>query len=172
MTRVRLCMVTFGVIVGIVGILHGCAELLQGSALVESRSVEALPAGWPNSSFRDMTSGSPVFTLLTGIPFYVLGILAISVSTTLIVCSVTVCRTADLRVATWIFAALSLCVLLFGAGQGTPVFVSAPVVVAVVVSMVRAGHSSMSAGRLPRPGRRRAGDGSWSSSGPSTRSTS
>ena len=68
MTKVRLCMVTFGVIVGIVGILHGIAELLQGSEVVASRSVEALPQGWPNEEFNSMTEGSPVFTVLTDLP--------------------------------------------------------------------------------------------------------
>mgnify|MGYP001822200318 CR=1 FL=1 len=137
MTKIKLCLVTFGVIVGIVGLLHGSAELLRGSELVESRSVEALPEGWPNSEFRSLTSGSPVFSLLTGIPFYVLGILAISVSTTLIVCSATVLKRADLGVASLLLALLSVGVFLFGAGVGTPVIVSAPVIVTGILSTVR-----------------------------------
>ena len=137
MTKVRLCLVTFGVIVGIVGALHGSAELLQGSTLVESRSVEALPEGWPNSEFNSMTRGSPVFSLLTEIPFYALGILAISVSTTLIVCSLTLMKNRGMIFASLLFAVLSVGIFMFGAGRGTPVAVSLPVVIAGVLSAVR-----------------------------------
>ena len=134
MTKIRLCLTTFGVIVGIVGVLHGCAELLKGSTLVDGRSVEALPDGWPNSEFNSMTRGSPVFSILTDIPFYVLGILAISVSTILIVSSVTVFKHMELRVASLLFAVLSVGIFLFGAGRGTPVAVSLPVVIAGLIS--------------------------------------
>ncbi len=97
-SKIEKCFIAFGVIVGIVGILHGSAELLQGSALVESRSISALPGNWPNNGFYSMTQGSPVFSILTDIPFYVLGILAISVSTTLIVLSATVFKKGKLGV--------------------------------------------------------------------------
>ena len=137
MTKLRLCLVTFGVIVGIIGILHGSAELLQGSTLVESRSVEALLEGWPNSEFNSMTEGSPVFSLLTEIPFYALGILAISVSTTLIVCSLTLMKSKGMRFASLLFALLSVGIFMFGAGTGTPVVVSAPAVIAGILSTVR-----------------------------------
>ena len=137
MTKLRLCMVTFGVIVGIVGILHGSAELLQGSTLVETRSVEAMPEDWPNSEFYSMTRGSPVFSLLTEIPFYALGILAISVSTTLIVCSLTLMKNKGMRFASLLFAVLSVGIFMFGAGRGTPVAVSLPVVIAGLLSTVR-----------------------------------
>lgn len=137
MTRLKLCLVTFGVIVGIVGILHGSAELLQGSTIVEDRSVEALPEDWPNGAFNSMTRGSPVFSILTGIPFYVLGILAISASTALIVFSVTFIRNREMGVATLLFAVLSVGVFLFGAGRGTPVAVSAPMVIVGILSTAR-----------------------------------
>ncbi len=133
MTKLRLCLVTLGVIVGIVGILHGSGELLQGSMLVENRSVEALPEGWPNSEFNSMTRGSPVFSLLTEIPFYALGILAISVSTTLIVCSLTLMKNKGMRFASLLFALLSVGIFIFGAGRGTPVAVSLPVVIAGIL---------------------------------------
>ena len=151
MTKIKLCLVTFGVIVGIVGILHGSAELLQGSTLVESRSVEALPENWPNSEFYSLSSGSPVFSILTDIPFYVLGILAISVSTTLIVLSVTVFKREKLGVGLLLFALLNVGIFLFGAGQGTPVIISAPVIIAGIISIVRTGkteRSESSKGRI------------------------
>lgn len=144
MTKIKRCLVTFGVIVGIVGILHGSAELLRGSTIVESRSVEALPPNWPNPRFYSMTRGSPVFSILTGIPFYVLGILAISVSTTLIVFSVTVIKRVKLGVGLFLFGVLNVGIFLFGAGQGTPVIVSAPVIITGILSIVRTGKKARS----------------------------
>jgi hypothetical protein len=134
-SRLQLCLTTFGVIIGIVGILHGSAELLQGAALVESRSIAALPANWPNPSFHALTHGSPVFSVLTGIPFFVLGLLAITVSIAIIVLSLTVIR------VTWsglfLFALLSLGIFLFGAGRGTPVAISLPVLVTCSLFVLR-----------------------------------
>jgi hypothetical protein len=144
MTKIRLSLVTFGVIVGIVGFLHGSAELLQGSTLVESRSVAALPENWPNSEFYSMTQGSPVFSILTGIPFYVLGLLSILVSTTLIAFSVTLIKREKLSVGLLLFALLSVGIFLFGAGRGTPVFISVPVIIAGVLSIVRTGKKERS----------------------------
>ena len=141
MSKTQTCLVTFGIIIGIVGILHGSAELLQGSTLVESRSTQALPENWPNTEFYSMMRGSPVFSLLTGIPFYVLGLLAISVSITLIVVSATFLR-GEWGLSAWglsAFALLSVGVFLFGAGRGTPVVVSLPILVFCVLSLLMTG---------------------------------
>ena len=138
MSKIQTCLVTFGVIIGIVGILHGSAEMLQGSTLVESHSVEALPEDWPNSEFYTVMRGSPVFSLLTGIPYYVLGLLAISVSTTLIVVSVPLLRGGG-GLSVWglsLFALLNVGVFLFGAGVGTPFAVGLPVLFFGALSMV------------------------------------
>jgi len=64
LSRLELCLMTFGVIIGIVGILHGSAELLKGTMLVESHSVEALPVDWPNSAFYALTSVSHLIGLI------------------------------------------------------------------------------------------------------------
>ena len=138
MSKIQTCLVTFGVVIGIVGVLHGSAEMLQGSTLVESHYVEALPEDWPNSEFYTVMRGSPVFSLLTGIPYYVLGLLAISVSTTLIVVSVTLLRGGGgLSVrGLSLFALLNVGVFLFGAGVGTPFAVGLPVLVFGALSMV------------------------------------
>jgi len=144
MTKIKLCLVTFGIMVGIVGALHGSAELLQGSTIVESRSVAALPDGWPNSGFYSMTSGSPVFSILTGIPFYALGILAISVSTAMIVFSATVFKRVKLGVGLLLFGVLNVGIFLFGAGRGTPILISAPVIITGVLSLVRTGQKQRS----------------------------
>ena len=134
-SKIQLCLVTFGVIVGIIGILHGCAELLKGLIIVESHSVEALPENFPNNEFYTLMQGSPVFSLLTGIPFYVLGLLAISVSITLIVSAVTFLKVDKIGIS--LFALLSLGIFLFGAGEGTPVAVCLPIVIFGILSIVR-----------------------------------
>lgn len=78
--------------------------------------------------------GSPVFSLLTGIPHYVLGLLAISVSILLIVLSVTQLQT-DKR-GLLLFSLLSVGIFLFGAGEGTPVAISAPLIIFGILSLV------------------------------------
>lgn len=133
-SKIQLCLVTFGVIIGIVGILHGSAELLKGSILVESHSTEALPKNWPNSEFYTVMKGSPVFSLLTGIPHYVLGLLAISVSILLIVVSVRPLKTD--KIGLLLFSLLSIGIFLFGAGEGTPFAISAPVVIFGILSLM------------------------------------
>ncbi|MEM7270391.1 MAG: hypothetical protein AAF401_14225, partial [Pseudomonadota bacterium] len=133
--KLELCLVTFGVIIGIVGILHGIAELLKGTVLVEIHSVQALPVNWPNESFYSLTRGSPVFSLLTGIPYYALGLLAISVSITLIVMSLTLLRVSCFGLS--LFLLLSAGIFMFGAGRGTPVAISLPVLIFCAISLLR-----------------------------------
>ncbi|MEM7126778.1 MAG: hypothetical protein AAF702_10660 [Chloroflexota bacterium] len=144
MTKIKLCLVTFGVIIGIVGILHGSASLLKGSTIVESNTVEVMVEGWPNNEFYTVSNGSPVFTILTGIPFYALGILAISVSTALIVFSATVIKREKLAIGLLLFGLLNVGIFLFGAGTGTPLFIGVPTVIAGVVSVIRTGKKERS----------------------------
>ncbi|MEL7090402.1 MAG: hypothetical protein AAFN94_01590 [Pseudomonadota bacterium] len=143
------CLTTFGVIIGIVGILHGSAEVLKGAVLVETRSVEALPIGWPNDAFYAMTRGSPVFSILTGIPFFALGLLAITMSIAMIVLCLTVIRVD--RFGLVLFFLLSVGIFLFGAGRGTPVAISLPVLVVCLIYLlmpVNTARSETGLGRL------------------------
>jgi hypothetical protein len=126
-SKIQLSFVIFGVIIGIVGILHGCAEVFKGSELIASHSVEALPQNWPNSEFYTLMKGAPVYSLLIGIPHYVLGLLAISISVALIVFSANFFKLDAKGIL--LFALLSLGIFLFGAGEGTPVAISFPLVV-------------------------------------------
>ena len=64
-SKVKLMLVTVAVITGIIGILTGCAELLNGSLLVEEQNITALPLDWPNQEFYTKMQGGPVFSLLT-----------------------------------------------------------------------------------------------------------
>ncbi len=137
MTKIKLCLVTFGILIGIVGALHGSASLLKGPVLVESNTVEVMVEGWPNDEFYTLSNGSPVFTILTGIPFYALGILAISISTTLIVFSSTFFKSQNLSTGLILFTLLNVGIFLFGAGTGTPLFIGLPMVIAGVISIVR-----------------------------------
>ncbi len=141
-SKLQLCLTTFGVIIGIVGILHGSAELLKGTVLVENRSVEALPVGWPNDAFYTLTRGSPVFSILTDIPFFALGVLAITVSIALIVLSLTVIRLD--RFGLLVFFLLSIGVFLFGAGRGTPVAISMPVLIVCTIYLLGSKKKSRS----------------------------
>ncbi len=133
MSKIKLCLVTFGIITGIIGILHGCAELLNGSLLVEQQNVAALPVNWPNQAFYSKMQGAPVFSLLTGIPYYVIGLLAISVSITFIACSLTVIDVSKSGII--IFSLLNVAIFCFGAGRGTPVIEGIPTIIAAVLSL-------------------------------------
>ena len=137
MSKIKLCLVTFGIIIGIVGALHGSASLFKGPILVDSNTVEVMKEGWPNDEFYTLSNGSPVFTILTGIPFFALGILAISVSTTLIVFSITAIKRKKLAIGLILFAVFNVGIFLFGAGTGTPLFIGLPMVIAGIVSIVR-----------------------------------
>lgn len=133
-SKIQLCFIAFGVIIGIIGILHGSAELLKGSELIGSNSVEALPKNWPNIEFYTLMNGAPVFSLLTDIPHYVLGLLAISVSIVLIVFSAKFFK-LDAK-GIFLFAVFSLGIFLFGAGEGTPIAMSFPLVVFGILSIM------------------------------------
>lgn len=137
MTKLKLNLVTFGLILGSVGILHGIAQLLKGSTPIESRTVEALPENWPNSEFYSMTKGSPVFSIFTGIPSYVLGVLAILISVATIVFSVTTIRRSSEKTGLKLFALLGMGIFLFGAGAGTPIFMTIPALITGYLSITR-----------------------------------
>lgn len=124
-TKMHLCLMVFGVVIGVVGLIHGGGALMQGSAIVEGHSPSALPESWPNAEFYELTMGSPVYTILTGIQFRTLGLLAVMVSTALTIFSLFYLKTPN---AILIYTALMLCVFLFGAGRGTPVAIGVPLI--------------------------------------------
>lgn len=130
-SKIQLCLSHFGVIIGAVGILHGIPELLQGSKLVGTNSVMALPENWPNSELFTVLNGQPAFSILTGIPFYVLGILAIMVSSALTIHSLFFLEKKN---GLLIFALLNIGVALFGAGVGTPIVMGIPLVIFALIS--------------------------------------
>lgn len=132
-SKIELCFVVFGIIIGIIGVLHGCAELFKGSELIQNHSVKALPQNWPNSEFYTLMKGAPVYSLLTDIPHYVLGLLAISVSLLLIVFSANFFK-LDAK-GIFLFAVFSLGIFLFGAGEGTPIAISFPLVVFGILAL-------------------------------------
>ena len=131
MSKIQLCLVTFGVIIGAVGILHGASEIMQGSAIVETNSIAALPDNWPNPEFYNKMQGQPAFSILTGIPFYLLGILAIIVSIGLIIHSK---YFLEKKNGLLIFGLLNLGIALFGAGVGTPVTMGIPLIIFAILA--------------------------------------
>lgn len=142
-SKIELSFKTFGIIIGIIGILHGCAELLQGNLLVAGGKIPAMPENWPNDEFYTLMKGAPVFSILSGIPYYVLGLLAITVSTTLLVFSAGFFRLHAKGV--FLFALFSLGIFLFGAGEGTPVAISIPLVFTGTLYLVFQNHQKQKA---------------------------
>ena len=132
-SKIQLTYVVFGIIVGIIGILHGAAELLQGNTLVEGGKITAMPENWPNKEFYTLMKGAPVFSLLSGIPYFVLGLLAISVSITLIVFSTKFFKLNTKGIV--LFALFSIGIFLFGAGEGTPIAICLPLMITGILSL-------------------------------------
>ncbi len=133
MSKVKLMVVTVGTITGIIGILTGCAELLSGSLLVETHSITALPVDWPNQEFYSKMQGVPVFSLLTGIPYLVVGLLAITVSITLIVFSLAAFDISKSGI--FVFSLLNVAVFCFGASKSIPVLEGFPAIVCAVLAL-------------------------------------
>lgn len=132
-SKIKLMLVTVGTITGIIGILTGCAELLNGSLLVEEQNITALPVDWPNQEFYTKMQGGPVFSLLTDIPYYVIGLLSISVSIAFIVCCHSVIEVSKLGVA--IFSLFNIAVFCFGASKSIPVVEGLPAIICAVLAL-------------------------------------
>lgn len=130
-TKIQLSIISFGIIIGAVGILHGISEIMQGSAIVETNNIAALPNNWPNAEFYDKMQGQPAFSVLTGISFNVLGALAIIASLALIVHSALFTGKKN---GLLIFGLLNVAIALFGAGVGTPVTLGIPLIIFGILS--------------------------------------
>ncbi|MEM7038596.1 MAG: hypothetical protein AAF570_16545 [Bacteroidota bacterium] len=117
-----------GVVIGLVGMTHGIPELLQGESFVISNSINAFPENWPNAYMFELLQGQPAVSILTGIPFQMLGILAILVSSALIIFSAFFPNSKHSLI---VFAILNTAVLFFGAGGGNPVLIGLPTIIAV-----------------------------------------
>ncbi len=130
-SKIQLCLSAFGIIIGAVGILHGIPEILKGSLLVEGFSVKALPENWPNRELFTLLDGQPANSILTGIPYSVLGILAIVVSTALIIHSLFF---LEKKYGLLVFGLLNIGIVLFGAGTGTPILMGIPLVIFSLIS--------------------------------------
>lgn len=111
-------LITVGIITGIIGIFSGASQLLSGSLLVEGHLINALPLNWPNQELYTKMQGYGVFTLLTGIPYFASGVLAISASITLIVCCLTVIEISKFGISC--FFLLNVVIFCFGATMTIP----------------------------------------------------
>lgn len=130
-SKIQLSLMTFGVIIGLVGLLHGGSELVQGSRIVETNSLKALAENWPNQYFYEKMEGEPAFSIITGIPFYLLGIMAIIASLAMIIHS---WFFIDRKHGLLIFTLLNLVVFFFGAGIGTPIAMGVPLVLFGIIA--------------------------------------
>ena len=130
-SKIQLCLSHFGFIIGAVGILHGIPEILQGSKLVESNSIKALPENWPNLELFTVLDGQPANSILTGIPYSTLGILAIVISTALIIHSLLF---TEKKYGLLIFGILNAGIVLFGAGTGTPLLMGLPLIIFALIA--------------------------------------
>lgn len=132
-SKTKLMLVTVGTITGIIGILTGCAELLHGSLLVEEQNITALPFDWPNHEFYTKMQGGPVFSVLTDIPYYVVGLLSISVSITFIVFCFSVIEDSKLGVA--IFSLFNVAIFCFGASKTIPILEGLPTIICAILAL-------------------------------------
>ena len=119
-----------GVTIGFVGMTHGIPELMQGDKLVTSNNFNAFPDNWPNEYMFELLQGQPAVTILTDIPFYVLGILAMLASLAIIIYSAFYLNS---KRGLLVFFILNTAVLLFGAGGGNPVLIGLPSIIAVLI---------------------------------------
>ena len=124
MSKLKLMLVTVGIITGIIGIFSGSSQLLSGSLLIEGHNINALPLNWPNPELYTKMSGYGVFTLLTGIPYFANGVVAITASITLIVCCLTVVEINKSGVL--VFFLLNVAILCFGASMTIPILEGFP----------------------------------------------
>lgn len=120
----------FGILIGLIGMTHGIPELLQGENLVKTNRFNAFPDNWPNEYLFELLKGQPAVTILTDIPFYVLGILAILASLALIIYSAFFLKSKG---GLLVFAILNTAVLLFGAGGGNPTLIGFPTIITVLI---------------------------------------
>ena len=120
----------FGVLIGLIGLTHGIPEILQGEILVKTNRFNAFPDNWPNEQLFELLQGQPAVTILTDIPFYVLGILAVLVSLVLIIYSAFF---LNAKHSILVFSILNTGILLFGAGGGNPTLIGFPTIMAVLI---------------------------------------
>ena len=147
--KIELSLLTFHIIIGIVGILHGLPllSLHEGDAIVQEHTIPALPKDWPNQHLWEATEGQPVYSILIGIPNKVLGALAITVSTLLLLyCYKTtiVVKAASKNnkrgeydgnsSSLLIFGLFNIGIGCFGAGMGTPIAMGLPTLLATFLS--------------------------------------
>lgn len=116
MSKTKISIATFGSILGIVGIEHGIGEILQGNIKPGSLFIKS----WPNDELYNILAGESAFTILPGFPIYITGIIAIFVSTLIIILAVFF---LEKKYSGFIFAGLVLSLFLFGGGMAGPVLI-------------------------------------------------
>ena len=113
MSKTKLSISTFSSILGIAGIEHGVGEILQGNIKPDSFFIKS----WPNNKHYDILAGEPAVTILTGIPIFITGIIAILISALIIFWAIFY---AKQKHSVMIFIGLVVSLFLFGGGIAGP----------------------------------------------------
>lgn len=108
----RLMISTFGGFAGLMGIEHGIGEVLQGSKAPDG----LVFASWPGSPFFDALGGEPAMSIVPNL--LISGMLAILFSLAYTVWAVLLVKRKH---SGWVLMALTIPMLLFGAGLFPPV---------------------------------------------------
>lgn len=110
--RTRVLYQTLGIISGVMGIVHGFGEVLQGYRPTESVFIQS----WPNSPFFAVMNGEPAMTIVPN--YHIAGILAIVFSCAFLVMITKPKHYRSSRITLFI---LLSAMLLTGAGFGPPI---------------------------------------------------
>lgn len=114
MNKTKLSVATFGSILGIAGIEHGVGEILQGNIIPGNLFIKS----WPHNRLYDILAGEPAFTILPRFPIYITGIIALLVSTLIVIFAIFL---LEKKYSKYIFPALIISQFLFGGGMAGPV---------------------------------------------------
>jgi hypothetical protein len=109
----RVLISTFGALVGLIGIEHGCGEMLQGNLAPSGIMI----LSWPGSEFFHILGGEPAITVLPNL--LMTGILAMLFSLAYLVWAIMFIQHKH---GGLILMLLSIAMLLFGGGVFPPIF--------------------------------------------------
>lgn len=122
MNKKRLSISTFGAILGIAGIEHGIGEILQGKRKPEGAFFQS----WPDNNLYNILAGEPAFTVLTNLPLFITGVIAVIISLLLITWAAFYIES---KYGGPILLGLTFCQFLFGAG------IAGPLLIGIIISL-------------------------------------
>ena len=136
----RTLYLTLGIIFGVMGIVHGLGEVLQGYQPTEGIFIQS----WPNSPFFEIMNGEPAMTIVPNL--LITGLLAILFSCVFLVMIAKSTHKRSSRITLFL---LLIAMLLTGACFGPPIFG----LIAVLIT-IRSSWSQRILDRIPDKYRR------------------